>query len=320
VNTLAQQNRKKTERFPRRARVIIKEQIYMKNMHKRKIRAFTLIELFVLIAIIAILPSVLLAALSPAGQKAQRVACINNMKQLGVAYGIWANDHGNAYPAQQTEALGGWSGNATAPNASSYMFVNYSLMASELGQSTKTIVCPSDDRQPNTNFFWPEGTAFPYVGIAANPAYGTFNNTNVSYWVGVGANHTYPRSLLGGDRNMGCQGGSGRVPGTGQDANYGCSPQVGVSTGAYVVMDTNGIVFAGGANSNPSAGAAGWSAKLHSDGNTSGAGNILLGDGSAEQVTSGTYRSNWLRNAEDAGNFSSADYSIALGDVGFCFP
>jgi type II secretory pathway pseudopilin PulG len=295
----------------------------MKNLHKRKVRAFTLIELFVLIAIIAILPGMLLAALGPAREKAQRVACINNMKQLGIAYGIWANDHGNAYPAQQTEALGGWSGNATQANDAPYMFVNYSLMANELGQSTKIIVCPSDDRQPNTNFFWPEGTVFPasyYVGIATNPAYGTFNNTNVSYWVGVGANHMYPRSLLGGDRNMGCQGGSPVAPGVRQDPNYGCSPPVAVTSGAYVVMDTNGVGISGTFNSVPSAGTMGWSAKLHSAGNTSGAGNILLGDGSAEQVTSGTYRTTWLKNAEDAGNFNSVVYNTGEGDVGFCFP
>jgi type II secretory pathway pseudopilin PulG len=291
----------------------------MKDMHKRKVGAFTLIELFVLIAIIAILPSMLLAALAPAKQKAQRVACINNMKQIGTAYRIWADDHGNTYPAQQTEALGGWSGNATGVGGFGYMFVNYSLMANELGQSTKIIVCPSDDRQPNTNFFWPKGTVFPVPGIAANPAYGTFNNTNVSYWVGTGANDTFPQGLLGGDRNMGAQGSQG----TTQDPNYGFSPPVATSTGAYVVMFTNGTLHAATPSySNPNYGLLGWSAKLHSAGNISGAGNILLGDGSAEQVTSDTYRVKWLKNAEDSGNFSSAGgiYSTAIGDAGMCFP
>jgi hypothetical protein len=272
--------------------------------------------LFVLIAIIAILPSMLLAALAPARQKAQRIACINNMKQIGVAYRIWANDNGGRYPAQQTEALGGWSGNATSPGGNQYMFVNYSLMANELGQSTKAIACPSDDRQPNTNFFWPRHTSFPVSGFAANPAYGTFDNTNVSYWVGTGANHTYPQSLLGGDRNMGAQG----AQGTSQDPNYGFSPGVGVSQGAYVVEDTNGVVVAATpANSTPSTGLVGWSAKLHSAGNISGAGNILLGDGSAVQVTSDTYRLNWLKNADDAGNFVGT-YATSIGNVGFCFP
>ena len=119
---------------------------------------------------------------------------------------------------------------------------------------------------------------------------------------------------------MGCQGGSATSPGTSQDANYGFSPAVGTTTGAYVVADTNGVGVAGLNNSSPATGTLGWSAKLHSAGNTSGAGNIMLGDGSAQQVTSGNFRLNWLKNAEDSGNFASASYSTAAGDVAIIMP
>ena len=67
---------------------------------------------------------------------------------------------------QQTEALGGWSGNATssATTAAVNMFINYSIMATEMGQSAKIVLCPSDDRTANTNFYYPTAHTFSPTG------------------------------------------------------------------------------------------------------------------------------------------------------------
>jgi hypothetical protein len=101
----------------------------------------------------------------------------------------------------------------------------------------------------------------------------SLRNTNISYFLGQDANENYPLSILNGDRNL--------APGLTPEDDYGFSSTNG--QGNDVWLKTNEPVC--------------WSLKMHSAGNTNGAGNILMGDGSAQQMSSLRFRVDYQSQA-----------------------
>lgn len=114
------------------------------------LRAFTLIELLTVMAIIGVLAGLLLPALSAAKGRARTAACASNLRQFGLALQLYAQDHEDRLPPNgdgNQEALGnkwvdGWLG-LPGPDCTNTLYLRQSLLAPYLAQEVAVWRCPA---------------------------------------------------------------------------------------------------------------------------------------------------------------------------------
>jgi prepilin-type N-terminal cleavage/methylation domain-containing protein/prepilin-type processing-associated H-X9-DG protein len=127
----------------------------MKSAAKSVSRAFTLIELLVVIAIIAVLAALLLPSLQSAKEKGKQIQCVNNLRQLQLAWFTYANDHDNWLPPnfpsdaykQRPNWVGGWLDHTDNNRDNTNTFLLLREWPGSLGpyvQNAALYKCPSD--------------------------------------------------------------------------------------------------------------------------------------------------------------------------------
>ena len=152
------------------------------RVKSEKGRAFTLIELLVVIAIIAILASLLLPAIAKAKAKANRIACVSNMKQVDVAIILWSLDQEGKYPWIVKPADGG---TYSFPAA----WQHFAVLSNELS-TPKVLFCPTDkERRPSESFGGVNG-------------FTVSQNSTLSYAVGTEATEGNTSMHIVVDRNI----------------------------------------------------------------------------------------------------------------------
>ena len=140
--------------------------------------AFNLVALLVIVAVLAILAAMLLPALAGAKKKASSINCVNNLKQVGLAFRIWEGDNNDKYPMDTPVDKGGTKEYSTGADT----FRHFQVMSNELS-TPKILICPMDTRTVATSF-------------------AHLKNENVSYFVGLDAKDSEPQRFLDGDRNI----------------------------------------------------------------------------------------------------------------------
>lgn len=226
----------------------------------------------VIVCVVLLLGFVILPEIAKAKPKITYLSCVNNLKNIGLAYRIYATDN-NGYPwqlpatnrpAAVSTNYSAMPGTALDPDHGAAAVL--SIVSNELS-ALRIVVCPHDKRVAlKTNTF----------AFLMAPAQAAVRDRTVSYFIGTSANEENPQSILSGDRNL-----AGAPFST--DTN---TPPSQVALRVRHAAVTN----------QTSLNSVGWTKGIHQQ-----AGNLVLGDGSVRQVSDGRMRAQLIDAALSSG-------------------
>ena len=132
-----------------------------------------------MVGVLTVLAALILAVLPRFKPRASRIACANNLKQIGLSFRLFATDNADHYPMQVPVLEGG----TMELVSSGQVFPHFLAMSNELG-TPRILLCPRDKQRTN---------ATKWSGLS---------DSNVSYFVGLDGEETEPSRWLSGDRNF----------------------------------------------------------------------------------------------------------------------
>lgn len=193
---------------------------------RRKESAVTLLEVLVVVTVLVLLVG-MLSPFRHSGSrpKFDRIKCANNLKNIGLAFGIFCSDNAGQFPWK----ISGTTGTKDLLVDPSLGWQHFSIISNEL--STPIILlCPADHERR----------------LAGN--FASFGPSNLSYFLGVSAALTIPQSILAGDRNLttnGVEVGPGLLQ-LSSKMNAGLSAKIHVNAGHVLIADGSVQYVTGG--------------------------------------------------------------------------
>lgn len=158
------------------------------NPTTRRARALTLIEVMFVIVALFILGAIWVKRNQRERAKSARISCAGRLKQIGLAFKVFASDHDDKFPFLVTNSFGF--------NNVTQAWLHFQAMSNECG-SAKILTCPSDrERLPHIMSDFGMGTTAKATSLS------TMSNRAVSYPIGLDGDETQPNVILSSDRHL----------------------------------------------------------------------------------------------------------------------
>jgi prepilin-type N-terminal cleavage/methylation domain-containing protein len=146
------------------------------KLHRSLREAFSLLELIVVLAVIGMLAFLAVPYIARSKAKADRISCVGHLKNIGLAFRIFATDNNGLFPPRLI-ATNGVELTSLKP------IEIFRVLSNEL--STPVIIhCPADKKRKRAYDF------------------ATLKPENISYFINLNADETQPQMVLSGDRNL----------------------------------------------------------------------------------------------------------------------